>query len=1335
MRDNQEYSMMDAFLALKDVDDDSVAGMIKPKDLHEGKEFSIYGGRQDLDAAREFLNENEEVQLEVIDVDADSLEHVKDRIEYVGQVILRCNRCHANRFIDMDKLVEAEGEEEGVYNIGDECPNCKSDDLGYELIGQVGKYEEEKPESGAEETSSDEEPAIENDDSDSGELKFENDEASEDEAEEAEEEAPADAEVEEVSDDEEEAEPDMMETSTSEDDDLPDLADLGDEVEDDVKADDDEEDDVKESLNEGVQMNARAQEAWMMNRVIQAMNNEDAYYGSWLYYWPDGETMEMCAYDFADKEDFDELQEVFIEVYKRYHNDGLFEADDEELAYAHQMDSKLGLAKIENFKTYTEELEVLKNTTISEVLGSVLDADRIGRVVVSNCKDDKTEQIYDGEYSKLPINISSAECKSFDVADHQLACNIDPDENHGRRSVSDILGKFSDDKSDNIALYDVATSDEIFRGKKADAIEKFGACGFISIDTPAVIRLTICDPAIVGGAAEVADKTPEESLVENILKANEMSIYRLDKTTTNEYWIKQSILDKEDLDMIYESYVKPCGKELVAEFKKVTGYTNALDEAFDAGYAAAESEDAANDEDEFLPLDYLIIHWILDGEVEDDDYVCICRDNGKWRALGDIVTTGEYSDIQSCLLAAIEDASNYPSDMYDDVQFEIVDEVREYIGEDGVKELAAKSGFIVEELLDDTDDGKYLIVAITKDGQRKLYDVESDTFVDDIADATIYADHDVALDDWRNIDKSQFKRVFVPNYDPEVFGECINESAPSREQMVDAMKKAGRNYHFDRYSDAQIFRMYQKYVLNPAPAKKTEQPEVEIVVTNTCEKCGNRLSDSGSCPVCDEGEEHIDESALVEEVMTPADAVAEAIKHVATEYGYSTSDKEFGDMVLDYIENNLNAGMPVEKAEYKAWASDMYDEINAQLDSINAPESDEEDDWADVDAEKPGVEIIDKDYLDGDELKELVDNEMEFAIKECGTKMKDLKAYFLGAFSEMELGEPDPKQLEEFIAAHLEKKSDVVESVRSFKTRKELAEAIQECKNNSKPYTVRRSKTEGFRYDLVEENNAVIAPGDGDGTSLTSPQYEFTEKVMRIADDIVNALREVYGIEADRGLIVADILQDLRLIRGDIAVRDLPDNELNRMTAKMFKSHEDCWAWIDETVSAVTGKSLTTTPEQHFQFAIKSLDSPSFSTESIRRGIEATRFGNMLNSGRVPFIDADVRPQLEESADLDIEVPTERFDADMNEYFKEAYEDTVIYRTTSGSVESDGKIILEGILDSESGSSEICFTLKPETALTEALDTVANKAEMIEKLTYEVSNNLSEEVFTFKFSE
>jgi len=92
--------------------------------------------------------------------------------------------------------------------------------------------------------------------------------------------------------------------------------------------------------------------AWRLNEIISHMNDEEAYYGSWLYIWPDGETKQDCNSDFGDKESYSELEECFIRKYKAYHSDGICiykEEDRKILEWANAWDKKLGLEKIKVF--------------------------------------------------------------------------------------------------------------------------------------------------------------------------------------------------------------------------------------------------------------------------------------------------------------------------------------------------------------------------------------------------------------------------------------------------------------------------------------------------------------------------------------------------------------------------------------------------------------------------------------------------------------------------------------------------------------------------------------------------------------------------------------------------------------------------------------------------------------------------------------------------------------------------------------------------------------------------------------------------------------------------
>lgn len=68
-----------------------------------------------------------------------------------------------------------------------------------------------------------------------------------------------------------------------------------------------------------------AKEAWKMNQVITAMNNEGAYFNSgWLNVWPDESDYSECVQYFSDDESFNELKDLYNRVFKRYYKDGLY---------------------------------------------------------------------------------------------------------------------------------------------------------------------------------------------------------------------------------------------------------------------------------------------------------------------------------------------------------------------------------------------------------------------------------------------------------------------------------------------------------------------------------------------------------------------------------------------------------------------------------------------------------------------------------------------------------------------------------------------------------------------------------------------------------------------------------------------------------------------------------------------------------------------------------------------------------------------------------------------------------------------------------------------------
>lgn len=573
-------NIVDAFLALNEIDDEDVCSMIRKKNrkVNEGKSFSLRT-QNDLSAAKEFMHEpEEEVELEVIDADADSIEHLKKKTDYIGDYLLTCNKCGQTRVVSKDKLVPSENDK-SIYNLEDECPRCKSLGTGFEIKGLVGKVD-----------NGNEEATLTNDEKVEDEVTFENDQIEEEEPKEE-----TSSEAEEVEPEvdtlDKEEESDGLETdhNEDEDDDL-ELPTLGDEAEEDFKEDEDmEESYMKDFLNEGNKVNEYAEEAWMMGKVIESMNDEDAYFGSWLYIWPDGETREACEYDFGDREAFEELKEKFLKVYKAYHSEGLYDATPDVLSYAHKTDGILGLRPIKNLKPRVHE-DLIEDTEdeenveihLTDVLDSFVDPENIESINVSK----NGESLYEGTLEDLPEELHNEKFKSFNVGESILTCNINnqPDE-EDVYTLKEFLEFFDDEETDKISVIDSASSEELMSGTKEEVINQYGDSQFIFAECPERLNIELAADEVEETEDDMSDVSDideemidEKGLFENICKANGLATYRKNNPSSQEYWINESIKEKEDLDLIYERYVKNTEfKNLIEQFKSVTGYKDELD--------------------------------------------------------------------------------------------------------------------------------------------------------------------------------------------------------------------------------------------------------------------------------------------------------------------------------------------------------------------------------------------------------------------------------------------------------------------------------------------------------------------------------------------------------------------------------------------------------------------------------------------------------------------------------------------------------------------------------------------------------------------------------------
>ena len=209
-----------------------------------------------------------------------------------------------------------------------------------------------------------------------------------------------------------------------------------------------------------------------------------------------------------------------------------------------------------------------------------------------------------------------------------------------------------------------------------------------------------------------------------------------------------------------------------------------------------------------------------------------------------------------------------------------------------------------------------------------------------------------------------------------------------------------------------------------------------------------------------------------------------------------------------------------------------------------------------------------------------------------------------------------------------------------YKNRKDLSEAILECEKEGIVYRIKRSVKEGYRYTLVKENvnkkplaedeveqevidTAENAPAEVEETTtavIDPRDAELVEKLTRIAHDTAEAIREAYGVEVDERVILADMIQDLQLVSGQVSPEELADTPMNQLTKQMFNAYNGFYAALDELVSFVTGQPITTTTAQKIQQAIDSLDSEEFSTEVIKEKIQSPQFLLALQQGNLPGI-------------------------------------------------------------------------------------------------------------------
>lgn len=1127
-------NILDAFLALKDIDDEEVIGMVRNvKKVNEGVDISLVTSTNaELDDAREFIkndkHKDEDVEIEVIDANADAIDHVKNNKDYIGQVILCCNRCHSNKFIDMTDLVPSE-EDPNLYNVDEECPFCKESGFGYRVVGQVGKVQTP--------VENNIEPSVEGEDEDEvafnaednngsdDEASFDNDVATEDEnsdensEDEATESEDTDAAESEDADDEDEEEKPFDETSAHEDEDEDDdKSKLGEEFVPEYKLDEEEVSNAFKSiggLKEEASENKYAEEAWLMNQVISSMNNEEAYYGSWLYIWPDGETRKDCEYDFGNKEAFEELKEEFIDTYKAYHSDGLYDATEEVLEYAHKWDKLLDLAPIENF--VVEDLEEDDDEDDAEQLADVDNKsdehdedDEDDGVKVSsllsifiepeNLKNIEIDgDVYD-EFDEIPQAVLNKKVKGFNSKDSSLTVYVVNEEDVPEVSdeiihVIDLLNLFDneDEKFEKLIIEDAESSEEIFRGNKVGAIAACADCVVTHLEKPETLVISLVeddDDTDEGDADAIVDvdtddKEPtkgdvDETLFEEICRENNLHSYKVNRVGSEEYWLNEDLINEDDLQTVYEKYCR--GKNCAQRFKEQFSQYEFIDSTeYRLDEALKKLNESGFTTDEFDKLNKL----------------------AKELGLGDSL-----KGIQDF---AKEHGCNNMGEIIRAMEIELAEkQYREH-----PEQFHA----------DDKNAGQHLLkqdpvtgAHVSTDGGETWEECSEEEFNELLAGGykvvEEYNDEDISNEEPSEGVEENCKSFKTRKELKEAIKECENNNRP-----YNVRRSTKEGYRFDLLTEVE-----------------EEKPTI-----------GDLIADEN-------------------EAIDGYDA---AIRNLAN------SDVNIDDRFAAIARLQEIKG---DEIEHIAELQELGDRLcNAEVECPQCGCAEGECHCHDVESDD-----VKSDDAKSDDIK---------SIEDAAAVLKEEKSKNSWLAS---LPTEDPEQ------SIFEDLDDDVEVV-------------------------------------VEPDEIIDAPDANDDVvdvvpnNLSEEEINILGKVSRIANDICEAIKNYYDIEVTPALVVADILQDLKLISGAIDISELEDTPINNLTKQMFQNYEDGYRLIDDIMTTLTGESFTTLPEDKLRDAINSLDGPQFDKENIERMIRSPKFVAAVEQGMVPYIPNGMNHELIES--------------------------------------------------------------------------------------------------------
>lgn len=128
----------------------------------------------------------------------------------------------------------------------------------------------------------------------------------------------------------------------------------------------------------------------------------------------------------------------------------------------------------------------------------------------------------------------------------------------------------------------------------------------------------------------------------------------------------------------------------------------------------------------------------------------------------------------------------------------------------------------------------------------------------------------------------------------------------TRQDIIDSLTRNGYHYDFDKYGDQQLFRIWQdkQNKISPAERAQMEREFAKIKPRPKCENCGRPLDDSGTCPVCDQGEEDYGDSIFSAKDISMSGAEKRIEEFASIDKMHKAFVEDIEDDILDFEGDN-----------------------------------------------------------------------------------------------------------------------------------------------------------------------------------------------------------------------------------------------------------------------------------------------------------------------------------------------------------------------------------------------------------------------------------------------